>query len=87
MSDRDQIDKTVAAVVVGLVHFQGEAPTGISLYWVNSTGKIAIGTSEVRGRGRVGVMNRHKFKPLPGVAGSATTSTRPTMLAFRSARS
>jgi hypothetical protein len=55
--------------VVGLVHFKGEAPTGISLYWVNSTGKIAIGTSETASGGRVGVMNGDKFTPLPGVTG------------------
>jgi hypothetical protein len=55
--------------VVGLVHFDGEAPTGISLYWVDSTGKIAIGTSETTGGGRVGVMNGDKFTPLPGVTG------------------
>ena len=55
--------------VVGLVHFQGQAPTGISLYWVNSTGKIAIGTSEKAGRGRIGVMNGDRFRPLPGVTG------------------
>jgi hypothetical protein len=55
--------------VVGLVHFKGQAPTGISMYWVNSTGKIAIGTSETSGGGRVGVMNGNKFTPLPGVRG------------------
>jgi hypothetical protein len=55
--------------VVGLVHFEGKAPTGISLYWVNSTGKIAIGTSETTGGGRVGVMNGDTFTPLPGVTG------------------
>jgi hypothetical protein len=55
--------------VVGLVRFKGEAPTGISLYWVNSTGTIAIGTSETAGGGRVGVMNGDKFTPLPGVRG------------------
>jgi len=55
--------------VVGLVHFDGEAPTGISLYWVDSTGKIAIGTSETTGGGRVGVMNGDTFTPLPGVTG------------------
>ena len=57
--------------VVGLVHFKGHAPTGISLYWVNSTGKIAIGTSEKAGRGRIGVMNGDRFTPLPGVTGFA----------------
>jgi hypothetical protein len=57
--------------VVGLVHFQGHAPTGISLYWVNSTGKIAIGTSETTGGGRIGVLNGDKFTPLPGVTGFA----------------
>jgi len=55
--------------VVGRVHFEGHAPIGISLYWVNSTGKIAIGTSETAGGGRVGVMNGDKFTPLPGVSG------------------
>jgi hypothetical protein len=57
--------------VVGLVHFQGHAPIGISLYWVNSTGKIAIGTSETASGGRVGVMNGDTFTPLPGVTGFA----------------
>lgn len=56
--------------VAGLVHFKGEAPVGISLYWVNSTGKIAIGTSETTRGGRVGVMNGDTFTPLPGVTGS-----------------
>jgi hypothetical protein len=55
--------------VVGLVHFQGNAPLGISLYWVNSTGKTAIGTSETTGGGRIGVMNGNTFTPLPGVTG------------------
>jgi hypothetical protein len=55
--------------VGGLVHFEGKAPTGISLYWVNSTGKIAIGTSETTSGGRVGVMNGDTFTPLPGVTG------------------
>jgi hypothetical protein len=57
--------------VVGLVHFEGKAPIGISLYWVNSTGKIAIGTSETTGGGHVGVMNGDTFTPLPGVTGFA----------------
>lgn len=55
--------------VIGLVRFEGGAPTGISLYWVNSTGKIAIGTSETTGGGRIGVMNGDTFTPLPGVRG------------------
>jgi hypothetical protein len=55
--------------VAGLVHLNGNAPGGISLYWVNSTGKIAIGTSETTGGGRVGVMNGDTFTPLPGVTG------------------
>jgi hypothetical protein len=55
--------------VVGLVHFKGMAPIGISLYWVNSAGNIAIGTSETAGGGRVGVMNGDTFTPLPGVMG------------------
>jgi hypothetical protein len=55
--------------VIGLIHFKGEAPTAISLYWVNSTGNIAIGTSETAAGGRVGVMNGDTFTPLPGVRG------------------
>jgi len=55
--------------VVGLVHFKGHAPIGIALYWVNSTGTIAIGTNEKNGGGRVGVMNVDKFTPLPEVSG------------------
>jgi hypothetical protein len=58
--------------VAGLVHFTGKGSTGISLYWVNSTGKIVIGTSETAGGGRVGVMNGDTFTPLPGVAGFET---------------
>ncbi len=57
--------------VVGVVHFAGLAPTGLSLYWVNSTGTIAIGTSETARRGRIGVMNGDTFTPLPGVTGFA----------------
>jgi hypothetical protein len=57
--------------VVGLVHFEGKAPIGISMYWVNSTGNIAIGTSETTGGGRIGVMNGDTFTPLPGVTGFA----------------
>jgi hypothetical protein len=55
--------------VIGLVHFRGKAPIGISLYWVNSTGTIAIGTSETPGGGRVGVMDGDTFTPLRGVSG------------------
>jgi hypothetical protein len=55
--------------VAGLVHFAGKAPIDISLYWVNSTGNIVIGTSETTGGGRVGVMNGDTFTPLPGVTG------------------
>ena len=58
--------------VFGLIHFQGEAPTGQSMYWVNSTGKIAIGISETTGGGRIGVMNGDTFTPLPGVTGFET---------------
>jgi hypothetical protein len=58
--------------VNGLVHFRGKAPIGISLYWVNATGSIAIGTSESAGGGRVGVMNGDTFTPLPGVTGFET---------------
>jgi hypothetical protein len=55
--------------VLGLVHFKGEAPIGISLYWVNSTGTIAIGTSGTSHGGRFGVVNGDTFTPLPGVTG------------------
>lgn len=58
--------------IFGMVRFKGEAPTGISMYWVNSTGTIAIGTSETAGGGRVGVMNGDTFTPLPGVRGFET---------------
>ncbi len=57
--------------VGGLVHFEGQAPIGISLYWVNSTGKTAIGTSETTSGGRVGVLSGDTFTPLPGVTGFA----------------
>jgi hypothetical protein len=57
--------------VGGLVRFKGDAPIGLSQYWVNSTGEIAIGTSETAGGGRVGVMNGDTFTPLPGVGGFA----------------
>jgi len=60
--------------VVGLVHFEGNAPIGISLYWVNATGSIAIGTSETADGGRVGVMNGDTFTPLPGVTGRTTVA-------------
>jgi hypothetical protein len=55
--------------VFGLIHFQGEAPIGLSLYWVNSTGTTAIGPSETASGGRIGVMNGDTFTPLPGVRG------------------
>jgi hypothetical protein len=55
--------------VVGFVNFEGQAPIGISLYWVNSTGTIAIGTSGTSRGGRFGVMNGDTFTPLPGVTG------------------
>jgi hypothetical protein len=58
--------------VLGLVHFTGQAPIGISLYWVNSTGSIAIGTSGSASGGRFGVMDGGKFTPLPGLTGFAT---------------
>jgi hypothetical protein len=58
--------------VIGFVHFEGEAPIGISLYWVNSTGTIAIGTSGTSRGGRFGVMNGDTFTPLPGVTGFET---------------
>ena len=57
--------------VIGLVHSKGQGPMGISLYWVNSTWKIAIGTSETSSGGRIGVMNGDKFTPLPGIGGFA----------------
>jgi len=56
---------------VGLVHFQGEGPTGLSLYWVNSTGNIVIGLDETADGGHVGVVNGDTFTPLPGEKGFA----------------
>jgi hypothetical protein len=58
--------------VIGLIHFEGESPIGQSMYWVNSTGNIAIGVSETTRGGRIGVMNGDTFTPLPGVTGFET---------------
>lgn len=56
--------------VLGLYQFQGQAPGDISLYWVNSTGRLLIGAVLTPGGIRVGVINGEKFTPLPGIAGS-----------------
>jgi hypothetical protein len=60
----------ISCITDAMVSIDGSA-IGISLYWVNSTGKTAIGTSETAGGGRIGVMNGDKFTPLPGVTGFA----------------
>jgi hypothetical protein len=57
------------AAVLGVYHFQGQAPGDISLYWVNSTGKILIGGILTPSGIRIGVINSEKFTPLPGIAG------------------
>jgi hypothetical protein len=53
------------AAVLGVSLFRGQAPGDISLYWVNSTGKILIGASGIR----VGVINGERLTPLPGITG------------------
>jgi hypothetical protein len=55
--------------VLGVYQFQGQAPGDISLYWVNSTGKILIGGILTPSGIRVGVINGETFTPLPGIAG------------------
>ena len=56
-------------LVLGVYQIQGQAPGDISLYWVNSTGKILIGGILTNGGIRVGVINGETFTPLPGIAG------------------
>ena len=55
--------------VLGVSRFQGQAPGDISLYWVNSTGKILIGGVLTPSGIRVGVINSERFTPLPEIAG------------------
>jgi hypothetical protein len=55
--------------VLGVYQFQGQAPGDISLYWVNSTGKILVGGTLTPSGIRVGVINSERFTPLPGIAG------------------
>ena len=55
--------------VLGVHKFQGQASGDISLYWVNSTGKILIGGILTPAGVRVGVINGQRFTPLPGIAG------------------
>jgi len=55
--------------VLGVYQFQGQAPGDISLYWVNSTGKILIGGILTPSGIRVGVINSERFTQLPGIAG------------------
>lgn len=57
------------AAVLGVHRFQGQASGDISLYWVNSTGKILIGGVLTPAGIRVGVINGEKFTPLPGITG------------------
>jgi hypothetical protein len=57
------------AAVLGIHQFQGQASGDISLYWVNSTGKILIGGILTPAGIRVGVINGEKFTPLPGITG------------------
>ena len=55
--------------VLGVSQFKGQAPGDISLYWVNSTGKILIGGILTPSGIRVGVTDSHRFTPLPGTVG------------------
>jgi len=41
----------------------------LSLYWVDSTGKILIGGILMPSGIRVGVISSERFTPLPGIAG------------------
>jgi hypothetical protein len=55
--------------VLGVHKFRGQAPGDISLYWVNSTGKVLIGGILTPAGIRVGVINGERFTPLPGITG------------------
>lgn len=55
--------------MLGVYEFNGQAPGDISLYWVNSTGRILIGATLTPAGIQVGVINGDKFTPLPGVRG------------------
>jgi hypothetical protein len=57
--------------VLGVYQFQGQAPGDISLYWVNSTGKILIGGILTPSGIRIGVISSQRFTPLPGTTGLA----------------
>jgi len=57
------------AALVGVYRFQGQGPGDISLYWVNSTGNIAIGGIGTPRGIQVGVINGPTFTPLPGISG------------------
>jgi hypothetical protein len=53
--------------VLGVSKFQGQAGGDISLYWVNSTGKILIGGILTPSGIRVGVIKGDTLTPLPGI--------------------
>jgi hypothetical protein len=53
--------------VLGVYRFRGQAPDDISLYWVNSTGRILIAGTLTPGGIRVGVVDGQRFTPLPGI--------------------
>ena len=55
--------------VVGVYQFNGQSGGDISLYWVNSTGKILIGGIGTPSGIRICIINGEKFTPLPGTGG------------------
>ena len=55
--------------VLGVSGFPGQSGGDISLHWINSTGKILIGTILTPSGTRVAVINGEKFTPLPGITG------------------
>lgn len=55
------------AGVTGVFTFAGQAPTGLSLWWVGPDAKALI--TRVGKGGEVGVVSGEKFTPLPGTAG------------------
>ena len=57
------------AAVLGVHQFRGQAPGDISLYWVNSTGKILIGGILTPSGIGVGVITSQRLALLPGTAG------------------
>jgi len=58
-----------STAVLGVYEFRGQVGGDTSLYWVNSTGNILIGSVGTPRGIQVGVINGAKFTPLPGITG------------------